>query len=91
MNSAGYYRKNKWKETENVIAELSEPTQSVTASDVSKPQVPEEGGRELLNAETATTSADENTTQSANSQENSVKSGENTQNEDEKDVISRIV
>lgn len=83
VESAGYYRKNKWKDTENVIAELSEPTQSVTASDVSKPQVPEEGGRELLNAETATTSADESTTQSANSQENSVKSGENTQNEGE--------
>ena len=54
----------------NVIAELSEPTQSVTASDVSKPQVPEEGGRELLNAETATTSADESTASVSNSQEN---------------------
>ncbi len=79
VESAGYYRKNKWKETENVIAELSEPTQSVTASDVSKPQVPDEGGRELLNAETATTSTAEDTAPVSNVQENSVKSDENTQ------------
>jgi hypothetical protein len=64
---------------------LSEPTQSVTASDVSKPQVPEDGGRELLNAETATTSVAKDTPQVSvsedrnsvlNSQENEQKSGE---------------
>ncbi len=56
VESAGYYRKDKWKESENVIAELSEPTQSVTASDVSKPQVPSKHGMELLNAKTTITS-----------------------------------
>ena len=56
VESAGYYRKDKWKESENVIAELSEPTQSVTATDVSKPQVPSKHGMELLNAKTTITS-----------------------------------
>lgn len=84
VESAGYYRKNKWKDTENVIAELSEPTQSVTASDVSKPQVPEEGGKELLNAETATTSASEDRNSVSNSQENAQKSGEIAENGGEK-------
>ena len=40
VETAGYYRKNKWKETEDVIAELSEPTQSDAVSDVSKPKIP---------------------------------------------------
>ena len=84
VESAGYYRKNKWKDTENVIAELSEPTQSVTASDVSKPQVPEEGGKELLNAETATTSASEDRNSVSNLQENTQKSGEIVENGGEK-------
>ena len=76
IESAGYYRKNKWKDTEYVIAELSEPTQSVTASDVSKPQVPKESGKELLNTETATTSASEDTAPVADVQEISQESGE---------------
>ena len=41
VETAGYYRKNKWKETEDVIAELSEPTQSDAVSDVSKPKIPQ--------------------------------------------------
>ncbi len=90
VESAGYYRKNKWKDSENVIAELSELTQSVTASDVSKPQVPDNGGRELLNAETAITSTVEDTTPVSNEQENSVKSDENTQNKNDKDVIEEL-
>ena len=46
---AGYYRKNKWKDTEEVIAELSEPTQSDAATDTSKPQNPQIDGREKIN------------------------------------------
>lgn len=51
IDTAGFYRKNKWKESEEVIADLSEPDRSDAAADASKPQVPDENGGELINAE----------------------------------------
>ena len=69
VETAGYYRKGKWKNIEEVIAELSEPTQSDAESDVSKPQNPNKIGREAFNAETATTSADKVSDNSSTAQE----------------------
>jgi len=57
VETAGYYRKSKWNE-EDIIAELSEPILSGTATDASKPQTFTKGGEKLLNAEAAITSED---------------------------------
>ena len=84
VESAGYYRKDKWKNTEEVIAELSEPTQSDTASDVSKPQAPNNSGRMPLNAETATISADKVSNNSSTAQ------GENVKSRNEAEIISEV-
>lgn len=51
VETAGYYRKSKWKDSEVVIADLSEPGQSDAAADASKPQIPDENGREPINTE----------------------------------------
>ena len=57
VETAGYYRKNKWKDYEDVIADLREPDQSDAVADVSKPQTPDENGKEPINAETQTSSS----------------------------------
>ena len=49
--------RRKRKDTEDVIAELSEPAQSDAATDASKPQVPDENGGELINAEAQVSSS----------------------------------
>ena len=58
IDSAGFYRKDKWKESEEVIADLSEPSQSDAVSDASKPQAPNDNGREPINAETQNSSSE---------------------------------
>lgn len=70
LQEAGFDGKEKWKDKEEVIAELSEPTQSVTATNVSKPQVPHKSGEELFNAETAITSTGKTNQSSSQSQKN---------------------
>ena len=75
VESAGYYRKNKWKENEDVIADLSEPGQSDAVTDVSKPQTSNENGRKPINAETQASSSDGKDIQnSSNDQEKTQKS-----------------
>lgn len=75
VETAGYYRKSKWKNDEDVIAELSEPAQSDAASDASKPQAPDINGGEPINAEAQTSSsASKGTNNSSNGQEKAVKS-----------------
>lgn len=82
VETAGYYRKNKWKENEDVIADLSEPDQSDAVADVSKPQIPDKNGREPINAETqASSSEDKDTNNSANLQEKTEKSSEKSAKE----------
>ena len=62
-------------ESEDVIADLSEPDQSDAAADVSKPQTPGENGGETINAETqASSSEGKDTNISANLQEKTEKS-----------------
>lgn len=58
VETAGYYRKNKWKEYEDVIADLREPDQSDAVTDVSKPQTSNQNGRKSINAETQTSSSE---------------------------------
>lgn len=36
IDTVGYYRKSKWKESEEVIADLSEPSQSDAVTNASK-------------------------------------------------------
>lgn len=82
VETAGYYRKDKWKEYEDVIADLREPGQSDAAADVSKPQIPNENGREPINAETqASSSEGKDTNNSSNLQEKSEKSSEKSAKE----------
>ena len=77
VETAGYYRKNKWKDYEDVIADLREPGQSDAAADVSKPQIPNENGRESINAETqASSSEGKDTNNSANLQEKTGKTSD---------------
>ena len=81
VETAGYYRKNKWKENEDVIADLSEPSQSDAATDVSKPQTPDKNGKEPINADTqASSSEGKGTKNSANIQENQQESLQEPQN-----------
>lgn len=64
-------------ESEDVIADLSEPDQSDAAADVSKPQTPGENGGETINAETqASSSEGKVTNNSSNNQEKSEKSSQ---------------
>ena len=82
VETAGYYRKNKWKENEDVIADLSEPDQSDAVADVSKPQIPDKNGREPINAETQASSSDgKDTNNLANLQEKTEKSSEKSPKE----------
>jgi len=72
VETAGYYRKNKWKDYEDVIADLREPDQSDAAADASKPQTPDENGGEPINAEAQTSSSEGKDTKKINTnQENS--------------------
>ena len=81
VETAGYYRKNKWKDYEDVIADLREPGQSDAATDVSKPQTPNENGRKPINAETqASSSEGKDTNNSSNIQEKTEKSSQEPQN-----------
>ena len=76
IDTAGYYRKSKWKDSEEVIADLSEPGQSAAAADASKPQVPGENGGELINAEAQVPSSEGKDTKNINTlQEFSVGQG----------------
>ena len=58
IDSAGIYRKTKWKESEDVIADLSEPSQSDAATDASKPQFRNKNGSGMINAEAQTQPSD---------------------------------
>lgn len=60
--------------------EPSEPTQSSTAEDVSKPQNPQQGGEETINAETPTTSSEDKGKEKASTE----------QGNDEKSVGNQI-
>lgn len=72
IDSAGYYRKDKWKKSEDVIADLSEPSQSDAAADASKPQDPDKNGEGLINAKAQPhSSGDKDSKSSSNMQENS--------------------
>ena len=57
IDTAGYYRKNKWNKSEEVIADLSEPNQSDAVADASKPQVPDINGEGLINTGAQLTSS----------------------------------
>lgn len=61
--------------------EPSEPTQSSTAEDVSKPQNPQQGGEETINAETPTTSSEGKGKEKASTE----------QGNDEKSVGAKLV
>ena len=75
VETAGYYRKSKWKDSEEVIADLSEPSQSAAATDASEPQVPYENGGERINAETQELSSEGKDTKNfGNDQEKTEKS-----------------
>lgn len=73
VESAGYYRKDYWKDNNDVIADLSELSQSDADSNVSKPQTPTNNGKELINAETQQSSENKDNTSSDNIQENQQK------------------
>jgi len=78
QKKAGYYRKDKWKNDEDVIADLREPGQSDAAADVSKPQTPNDNGGEPINAKTQTSSSEGKGTENiSEKQENEEKSEEN--------------
>ena len=71
IDTAGYYRKSKWKESEEVIADLSEPSQSDAVTDASKPQVPDKDGVGPINTEAQLpSSGSKDNTNSSNLQEN---------------------
>lgn len=71
IDTAGYYRKNMWKSSEEVIADLSEPSQSDAVADASKPQVPNKNGEGLINTGAQLTSSESKDSESSsNLQEN---------------------
>ncbi len=72
IESAGFYRKDKWKESEEIIGELSEPTQSEATLDVSKPQNPQQGGEEVINTETQKSSSTGKLSKSSETEQESV-------------------
>jgi len=57
VETAGYYRKDKWKEDEDVIGETSEPSPSDAVSEPSKSQLPHINGKGMINAEAPKTSS----------------------------------
>ena len=92
VETAGYYRKRKWKDSEEVIADLSELGQSDAAADASKPQVPDENGGELINTEAQTSSSDGKDTKNSDTfQGNEGKSsGEGQENENNSLKFQRV-
>ena len=73
VETAGYCRKNKWKNLEEVIAELSEPTQSAAVTDDSKPLISIDNGRRPFATESQSSSECKDNNNSLNMQDNSNK------------------
>lgn len=73
VETAGYYRKNKWRDYEKVIAELREPTQSAAVSDDSKPRNSLQNGRKPIDTKSQSTSECKDNNNSRNMQEKSNK------------------
>ncbi len=91
VETAGYYRKSKWKDSEEVIADLSEPDRSDAAADASKSQVPDKNGGELINAEAQTSSSESKDTKNNDSlQGNQEKSATESQENENNSLYSPI-